>query len=126
NKQRVEVGAVAALGIASPERVSAAPAGAALVVLHGAEDVLVEGAGALEVGRAAGGFLSRDLGGQARHRHQAVGLEEALPFARSVVFFNGRSPVEETIFTVWNWSECASGIQTRTRSPGVMLRTVNS
>src|SRR6266403_5324083 len=38
-KNRMEVGAISVLGIAGPERVSVAPAGTGLVVLHGAEDV---------------------------------------------------------------------------------------
>src|SRR5882672_3019519 len=42
HEDRVEVRAVAALRIAGPERVSMAPAGAGLVVLHGAENVLVD------------------------------------------------------------------------------------
>ena len=76
--RRVEVGAVAVLGIAGPHGVAAAPAGAALVVLHGIEEVIVSSFGFVD----CVGFIAGDLYGQlfdfAVDRNEFVGLDVAL------------------------------------------------
>src|SRR5689334_3429374 len=70
----MEIGAVSALVRACPDRITAAPTRAVLVVGHRAVDVVVERLDLLVVGRATLTLLARDVGDEARERHQAIRL----------------------------------------------------
>src|SRR5947209_14265137 len=52
DKHRMEVGAVAAFGVAGPQRVSFAPAAAALVIAHGREGIVIERASSVHLRHA--------------------------------------------------------------------------
>src|SRR5229473_3663445 len=84
----MEVGTIAALRIAGPEYVSMSPSGPSLVIAHGVEYVVVDGAGLFELRGFAGGHFDCEVGGKAGDGHELVGGEILLAFflAESSVF----------------------------------------
>ena len=58
----MEVGAISALGGASPDSVAAAPANTGFVIAHGGNHVLVDVAGFFKWSGVAGGVLPGELG----------------------------------------------------------------
>src|SRR5271155_4076139 len=73
----MEVGAVAVLRIASPERVPVSPPLAGLVVLHGAEDIFINVFGFFELGGRALCLLRGQLRRDSSHGNQSIRLEKA-------------------------------------------------
>jgi len=65
DEQRMEISAVALLGVAGIEDITAAPTGARFVVAHGGENVVVNGACFLQELRFSLRDLGCDVGGQA-------------------------------------------------------------
>src|SRR5882724_3773511 len=70
----MEIGAIAAFRITGPQRVPVAPAGAAFVITHGAEDVLINRVCLVELRGRALGLLDRELCRQAAGGDEPVGL----------------------------------------------------
>ncbi len=66
DEKGMEVGAVAFLGVAGIEHVAVSPAGSGFVVLHGGEDVIVDGAGFVEMIGLASSDLHGKIGRVAR------------------------------------------------------------
>ena len=75
DEQRMKVGAVALLGIAGIEHIAVSPARAGLVVAHGGEHVIVDGACLLERRGLAFGHFHRQVGRQSGDRDQFVRLQ---------------------------------------------------
>src|SRR5271154_1968946 len=73
----MEIGAVAVLRIASPERVSVSPPLAGLVVLQGAEDIFIDVFGSFELGGRAFCFLRGQLRRDSSHGNQSIRLQKA-------------------------------------------------
>jgi hypothetical protein len=94
DEERVEIGAIAALGSAGPDGVAAAPAFAGLVVAHGGDDVIVDVACLGECGGVTGGLLTRKIGDDACEGDELVGLKVALEVRRGRIVhgheFGGR------------------------------------
>ena len=65
DEQRMEISAVALLGVAGIEDITAAPTGARFVVAHGSENEVVNGACFLQELRFSLRDLGCDVGGQA-------------------------------------------------------------
>src|SRR5260370_16826939 len=76
----MEVGTIAALRIAGPEYVSMSPSGPSLVIAHGVEYVVVDGAGLFELRGFAGGHFDCEVSGKAGDGHEFVGGEILLAF----------------------------------------------
>ena len=68
------------LRIAGPERVAVSPAGAALVIFHGAKNVFVNVFGLFERSGRALCLFGGELCRKPRHRHQPIGLKKASKF----------------------------------------------
>src|SRR5947208_10602310 len=75
DQQRVKIGAVAALGGASPDGIPVTPARAGLVVTQGGDDVVVNGAGLGERVRKPVSLLRRKLLNGSLEGNEAVGLD---------------------------------------------------
>ena len=80
NEQGMEVSAVAFLRVAGIEHVAATPARSGLVVAHGGEDVVVNGAGFVERLRFVLGDFGRQISRQAGDRNEYVRLKILLLF----------------------------------------------
>src|ERR1039458_1504395 len=76
----MEVSAVALLGIAGIEHVAVSPARAGLVIFHGGEYVVVNGASLVERLCLAFGYFDGEVGRQAGDGDKRVGLHVFLPF----------------------------------------------
>ena len=75
DEKGMEVGAVTALGGASPDGVAAAPAFAGFIVAHGGDDVLVNVASFLDLSGVARSVLLGEAGDGATEGHEFVGLK---------------------------------------------------
>src|SRR5947207_1126172 len=77
NEEAVEIGAVAELAVARPDRVAVAPTDAFFAVLHMAIDDVVESSGGFQLGGAEL-FTFNEVQGLPIQRHKFVRLKEAV------------------------------------------------
>src|SRR6266852_4202457 len=75
DKQRVEIGAVATLGRASPYRIAVTPTSAGLIVAHGGDDIVIDCAPFRKWLLDSTGLLRREFRDNPLKRHAAVRLE---------------------------------------------------
>ena len=78
NEERVEIGAIAALGSAGPNCVAAAPTFAGLVVMHGGNDVVINVARFGKIRGIARSLLLGQLGNHAVQGNKPVGFQVSL------------------------------------------------
>src|SRR5256885_1602440 len=72
NKERMKIRAITFLGVAGVEYVPRTPSGAALVILHVGEDVLVDSTGFCEIRVFSHRHLRRKLRGQAGNGYEFI------------------------------------------------------
>src|SRR5579871_4150795 len=77
HEKRMEIGAIAMLGIAGPDRVASTPACSGFVITHVMENVVVKRVSLFDFAFFPLGILLSNLRNDAASRHQAVWLDKS-------------------------------------------------